>query len=229
MKKYLTSPLFTPVFFSLVWMFWMCCIFIFQYNEIPQLLDEEGILELITNLAYIPLLLAYIFSAKFFMQNRKLRIDFIVFALLGASAFLREMGIQHWLTTHDSTAFKSRFFLNPANPLSEKIVAAALLLFFFGLIVYLAVKYTRHLIVSFFKMNPTTWSIATLCTIGVVGKFFDRFPSNYKHSVGVALPEQLRMNFNIVEETSETFLPLIAAFIFLQYWLLQQKNPQISE
>lgn len=202
----------------------MCCIFVFEYDNIPGLLNkEEGPLELITNLAYIPLLLAYLLSARMFINNRELRIDFIIFVILGISAFLREMGIQHWLTSHDSTAFKSRFFLNPNNPLSEKIVAGAILLAFFGLIVYLAVKYTRHLITSFFKMNPTSWSIATLCTLGVLGKFFDRFPSNYKHSHGFALPDELRLNFNIVEETSETFLPLVAAFIFLQYWLLHKK------
>lgn len=225
MKKYLTSPLFTPVFFSLVWLLWMCCIFIFEYDNLAGLLNKDsGLLEIITNLAYIPLLLAYIFYARAFMHNRGSRIDFAVFVCLGIAAFLREMGIQHWLTSHDTTAFKSRFFLNPNNPLSEKIVAGAFLLLFFGLIVFLGIKYTKHLIESFFKMNPTTWSIATLCTIGIIGKFFDRFPSNYKHSSGVALPEQLRMNFNIVEETSETFLPLIAAFIFLQYWLLHKKS-----
>lgn len=226
MKKYLTSPLFVPVFFTIIWLFWMCCIFIFYYDKLPQLLASgNGPLEIITNLAYIPLLLAYIFFAKIFWQNGKSsRIDFVLFVILGISAFLREMGIQHWLASKDSTAFKSRFFLNPENPLSEKIIAGTILVLFFAVIVYLAIKYSKHLILSFFKMNPTTWSIATLCTIGVFGKFVDRFPSNFKHSYGYALPEQLRLNFNVVEETSEVFLPLIAAFILYQYWLLHKKS-----
>ena len=74
-------------------------------------------------------------------------------------------------------------------------------------------------------MNPITWSIATLCSVGVLGKFIDRFPSNYKHSVGVALPEQLRLNLQVMEETSGILLPLIAAFIIFQYWLLE-KTPR---
>lgn len=225
MKKYLTSPLFTPVFFSLVWLLWMCCIFIFEYDNLAGLLNKDsGPLEIITNLAYIPLLLAYIFYARAFMHNRGSRIDFAVFVCLGIAAFLREMGIQHWLTSHDTTAFKSRFFLNPNNPLSEKIVAGALLLLLLAMLIYLGVKYTRHLITSFFQMNPTTWSIATLCTIGVIAKFTDRFPSNYKHSHGFPLPEQLRQNIEIIEETSETLLPLIAAFVLFQYLLLHKKS-----
>ena len=224
MKKYLTSPLFTPILFSLIWLSAMCYVFAFQYDNLPLLLSEKGILEQLTNFAYIPLLIAYIFSAQFFLKNKNHQIDFIVFVLLGISLFLRELGIQHWLTTHDTTAFKSRFFLNPNNPLSEKIVAGVILLAFFGLVVYLAVKYTKHLVLSFFQMNPTTWSIATLCTIGVLGKFFDRFPSNYKRSHGFPLPEQLRQHINIIEETSEILLPLITAFILFQYLLINKKT-----
>ncbi len=225
MKKYLTSPLFAPVFFSLLWLLWLSFTFVFQYDCLQDLLNkDEGPLETITNIAYIPLLIAYICLGRFYMNNEKLRLDFVVYILLGISAFLRELGIQHWLTTHDTTAFKSRFFLNPNNPLYEKIIAGTILLLFFALIVYLAVRYTKHLVTSFFKMNPTTWSIATLCTIGVIAKFTDRFPSNYKRSYGEALPEQLRTNLEFVEETSETLLPLIAAFILWQYWLIHKKR-----
>lgn len=225
MKKYLLSPLFAPVFFSLVWLLWMCCTFIFEYDNLEALLDETGILELVTNLAYIPLLLAYIFMAKMFWNmGRSSRIDFVLFIGLGIAAFLREMGIQHWIPSRDTTAFKSRFFLNPDNPLSEKILAGALLLLLLAVLIYLGVKYTRHLISSFFKMNPTTWSIATLCTMGVIAKFVDRFPSNYKHAYSIPLPEQLRLNLEIMEETSETMLPLIAAFALLQYRMLRKSS-----
>ena len=227
MKKYLTSPLTTPISFLLIWLAWMCFIFVFQYDALPNILDEEsGYLEFITNLAYLPLLLAFICFAKtFWNKSKSSRIDFVLFVALGISAFLRENGIQHWIPSKDTTAFKSRFFLNPDNPLSEKILAGFLLLLLLAVILYLAVKYTKHLITSFFKMNPITWSIATLCSVGVLGKFIDRFPSNYKHSVGVALPEQLRLNLQVMEETSEILLPLIAAFIIFQYWLLE-KTPR---
>lgn len=226
MKKYLISPLFTPVFFTLIWLLWMCCIFVFKYNCLPDLLNETGPIEQITNLAYIPLFLAYILFAKMFWEKgRDARIDFILFVFLGMAAFLREMGIQHWLASKDTTAFKSRFFLNSENPLSEKIIAGFLLLLLVAVLIYLGAKYARRLISSFFRMNPITWSIATLCTFGVFAKFVDRFPSNYKKSHGFSLPEQLRLNLEIVEETSEIMLPLIAMFIFVQYWLLRGNKP----
>ena len=223
MKKYLTSPLFAPVFFSLIWLLWMCCTLIFAYDQLPILLEKGGVIEIITNLAYIPLLLAYVWFAKmFWQQGRSAKIDFVLFVGLGIAAFLREMGIQHWIPSQDTTAFKSRFFLNPNNPLSEKIFADALLLALLAALLYLGFKYGKHLIVTFFKMNPITWSIATLCTIGVIAKFVDRFPANYKHCTGFPLPEQLRLNIEVIEETSETLLPLIAAFIFVQYGLLRK-------
>lgn len=84
MKKYLTSPLFAPVFFSLVWLLWMCCLFIFEYDRLPELLSEEGIIEIITNVAYLPLLLAYICLAKFFWSlGAAKRIDFVMYVSLG--------------------------------------------------------------------------------------------------------------------------------------------------
>lgn len=224
MIKYLTSPLFAPVFFSLIWLFWMCCILIFEYDNIAVLLDKEGWLEIVTNLGYIPLVAAYVFCWRAFMKNRSSMIDFAIFVGFGIAAFLREMGIQHWLTKTDTTAFKSRFFLNPNNPLSEKIVAGALLLILLAMVLYIGIKYAKHLIISFFKMNPITWSVATLCTIGVIAKFTDRFPSNYKHAHGFRLPEQLRLNLELIEETSETLMPLIAAFVIFQYWLINRKK-----
>ena len=98
MTKYLTSPLFTPVFFSLLWLFWMCCILISNYDNIPALFDKDGVLEVVTNLAYIPLVAAFIFCWRAFMKNRSSITDFIIFIGFTIASFLREMGIQHWLT-----------------------------------------------------------------------------------------------------------------------------------
>lgn len=98
-----------------------------------------------------------------------------IFLFLAICALLREEGIQHHLSRTDTTPFKSRFFLNPNNPLSEKIVFGLVLLVVAGAVAYLAVKYSKHLVQSFFKFNPVTWSIAVLCTVGVCAKIVDRF------------------------------------------------------
>lgn len=224
MKKILVSPFFVPTFFALVWLSWVCVLFVFGYDNLPYILEEHGPLEIVTHWAYAPLLLTFLATAYYFIKNNQ-KLDFALFVLFGITAFLRELGAQHWLASRDTTAFKSRFFLNPNNPLSEKIIAGAILIALVAIIIYLAKKYGKHLVVSFFKMNATTWSVATLCTFGIFGKIIDRLPANYRKANGVSLPEQMEINLKIIEETSETMLPLIAAAVLLQYVLIG-KNKQ---
>ena len=142
--------------------------------------------------------------------------------MLGIAALLREAGIQHHLTATDSTPFKSRFFLNPNNPISEKILYGAVLFIIFGEILYLAFKYTKHLIVSFFKLNTLTWSIATFCTVLVFAKFADRFPSNWRHH-DHQLSREFIYVWSLLEESSEMFLPYLVIIIFTQYHLLKKR------
>ena len=224
MKKYILSPLFAPIFTLNTWLVFVCVLFVFYSDSLTDLLSEDGVLEKTTNFFYLPLLLALIFFCKPFMQNKKSKIEYGLYIFLSLAAFLREQGIQHWLTTTDTTAFKSRFFLNPNNPLEEKIVAGFLLILFASVLVYFAKNCAHHLIKTFFQMNTLTWSIATLCTWGVFIKFVDRFPSNYKKYMDTPLPADIKVNLNLIEETGEMFLPVIAAIILGQYWLLHKKE-----
>lgn len=145
--------------------------------------------------------------------------------MLGVAALLREAGIQHHLTKTDTTPFKSRFFLNPNNALSEKILYGAVLLIIFGTLIYFAVKYAKKLIITFFKKDTITWSVATFCTILVFSKFADRFPSNYRHAHNLeSLPRSLIDIWSLLEESSEIFLPLIVVIIFIQYHFFKKEN-----
>ena len=153
--------------------------------------------------------------------------DWLVYFLLSVCALLREAGIQHHLSSTDTTPFKSKFFLNPENPLYEKIVFGIVLLLVFGMVIYLAVKYTKHLVTSFFKMNTVTWSTAVLCCDLVFAKFADRFPGNWRHAHdGLSLPREQIEIWSLLEESSEIFLPLTAFIILWQYHLLlKSKQP----
>ena len=102
------------------------------------------------------------------------------------------------------------------------MVAGLILLIVLAVVIFMAVKYGKHLIISFFKLNPTTWSIATLCTLGVFGKFVDRFPSNYERYTGSDLAQALKDTLEVVEETSEMFLPFTASIILWQYWIIKK-------
>ncbi len=222
MKKYFLSPFFTPVAFSLCWGVMLAIVLLF-FPEYKFKITEDGqILEFLTNLGYISMLAALLILSKDFSTKMT---DWGIYLFLGIAAFLREAGIQHHLSRTDSTPFKSRFFLNPDNPLSEKIIFGLILLIIFGTLLYLAIKYSKHLVVSFFKLNTITWSTATFCTVLVFAKFADRFPGNWRHMHdGVSLPRNQVEIWSLLEESSEVFLPYLVVIILLQYHLFQNKK-----
>lgn len=221
MKKYFLSPLFMPVVISLLWLGMMDVIFAFFPQTLPAVAQNGGLIEKITHVLYVLMLGFFVLYYKDFFRIRS---DYFIFVFLGICAFLREAGIQHHLTTHDSTPFKSRFFTNPANPLSEKIVFGLVLLLVFGLVIWLAVRYGRYLITSFLKFRLIGWSAAVLCTMLVVAKFVDRFPSNFKHYTGERLNPVMINNLMLIEETGEMLLPLIVIIFLTQYHVLQQER-----
>ena len=63
-----------------------------------------------------------------------------------------------------------------------------------------------------------------MCTIGVASKILDRFPANYRKSTGVELSENTYAIMQLVEESSEMFLPYLAIFIIIQYHLELKKR-----
>ena len=222
MKKYFLSPFFTPVAFSLCWGVMLAIVLLF-FPEYKFKITEDGqILEFLTNLGYISMLAALLILSKDFSTKMT---DWGIYLFLGIAAFLREAGIQHHLSRTDSTPFKSRFFLNPDNPLSEKIIFGLILLIIFGALLYLAIKYGKHLVVSFFKLNTITWSTATFCTVLVFAKFADRFPGNWRSAHNdVSLPREQIEIWSLLEESSEVFLPYLVVIILLQYHLFQNKK-----
>lgn len=139
-----------------------------------------------------------------------------LFIMLFICALLREMGIQHWLATKDTTAFKLRFFSNPNNPISEKIVAGLILVVVISVVIYLLIYYIPKTIKGFFKMNPLSWSIVTLGGVGIVGKTIDRLPANLR-GAGYNLEPIWIAWLKLFEETSEFCLPLICAVAVFQF------------
>lgn len=223
MKKIFLSPFFTPVVFTLCWGL-MLAVVLLCFPEQKFLITEDGqIIELITNIGYVLMFAALLFYSKDYVNKIT---TWGIYLFLGLCAFLREAGIQHHLSRTDTTPFKSRFFLNPNNPWGEKIIFGLILLLVFGAIIYLAVKYSRHLIVSFFKLNTVTWSTAVLCSTLVFAKFADRFPGNWRKSHdGMLLPRGQIEIWSLLEESSEMFLPYLVIIILAQYHLsLKTKN-----
>lgn len=221
MKKIFLSPFFTPIAFAVIWGALIAVVLAF-FPEQKFLITQEGqILEIFTNIGYVLMLAAMMYFAQDYSDKIT---SWGIYLFLGMCAFLREAGIQHHLSKTDTTPFKSRFFLNPNNPWGEKIVFGLVLIVIFAAIIYLAVKYTKFLISSFFKLNTVTWSTAVLCTVLVCAKFADRFPSNWKKAHdNVPLPVNQFETWALLEEGSEMFLPYLVIVIMWQYHLLCKK------
>ena len=222
MKKLFLSYLFTPITFTLVWSLLIFVVLAF-FPEQKFIITQEGeIIEIFTNIGYILMLATMMYLAKDYTDKIT---SWGVYLFLGMCAFLRETGIQHHLSKTDTTPFKSRFFLNPNNPWGEKVVFGLVLLVIFAALVYLAVKYSKFLITSFFKLNTVTWSTAVLCTVLVCAKFADRFPSNWRKAHdGVYLPQNQIEIWSLLEESSEMFLPYLVILIMWQYHLIKNKK-----
>lgn len=221
MKKLFLSPFFSPLFYMVAWGILLAVVLMFFPEQKFAITVDGAIIDICTYTGYALMLIAMLCFVKDFKDKI---ICWTIYFMLGIAALLREAGIQHHLTDTDSTPFKSRFFLNPNNPLSEKLIYGAVLLIIFGALVYIGVKYAKHLIVSFFKMNTITWSIATFCTVLVFAKFADRFPANWRHIKHLdELPRDFIDIWSLLEESSEMFLPYLVIIIFVQNHLLKKQ------
>lgn len=218
MKKIFLSPYFTPLFLMSGWVGMVLAIMISPANR-SEIIEDGYLVANLTYFSYFLMILTFLWVFKLFYKENKLLYWFL-YLFLGICALLREMGIQHHLSATDSTPFKSRFFLNPNNPISEKIIYGTFLLIFFVIVFYLIFKNFKHLWVTFFQKDTITWSLAAFFFALVIGKFFDRLPSNLDHKMDIKLSSDSIDIIKLIEEVSEMFLPLIVAIVLIQYFLV---------
>ncbi|MBQ7413158.1 MAG: hypothetical protein IJV07_02660 [Alphaproteobacteria bacterium] len=196
----------------------------FFYADDPLLFYEANHgLECITYGLYILAGMTAIGFYRDFIKTDK-RSTWIALLFLWLAAFLREMGIQHWLTQHDTTAIKLRFFTNPENPLHEKIIAGALVFLVLGVAGWLLVKYFKRMIRGFFHLSPLYWSIATFGGVGLISQICDRFPSKYFKATGLRLDADTALWLKLFEEGGEACLPIIFALAFVQYHQIKKRS-----
>ena len=215
-KKFFTSFYFMPVFFLLCWGLFAGYIYLGYTGDILRFTKEGGLIEDICHIGYVSLLGVLLYLCDDYIDRIK---SWGMFLFLAMCAFLREEGLLRHLSRTDSSPFKSRFFLNPNNPIGEKIVFGAFLIIVLGAVLYLMFKYVKPVFFKFFKLDAISWSICTMCGIGLAAKFIDRFPANYRKANGVALPDDIYAIFQLVEEASEMFLPYMAIIVLVQYHL----------
>lgn len=222
LTKAFLSPFFAPLIFLLLWLGVVSGIYGFvAEDDILQQTVDGKLIDIVAKCGYLLLLVVLFTFADDYKDKMRSWGLYIFFTLI---CFLRESGIQHHLSTTDTTPFKSRFFLNPENPLYEKVIYGIILLLILFGVLYLARKYAKHLIRSFLKFDTVAWSIATLCTTGIASKVIDRFPANYHDINGGRLSENVYIFLQVLEETGEMFLPYLAMLALWQYHLSVKKR-----
>ena len=162
--------------------------------------------------------------AKDFTSDKSKLRSFSAIVFLYIIMIFRDMGAQGWLTTHDTVITKIRFFTSPNNPLYEKIIAGAVMLFIIAVFFWLLIKHIKPLVKGFVKFEAIPWTTATLLVWATITQIVDRIPAEYHKAVGVALAEPIRFAMKILEEGGESLLPLLIAIAFLQFHYIYCKK-----
>ncbi|MBE7703564.1 MAG: hypothetical protein E7Z89_05890 [Cyanobacteria bacterium SIG28] len=155
--------------------------------------------------------------AKDYMSDESKIKTYSAIVFLYIIMIFRDMGAQGWLTTHDTVVTKIRFFTSPTNPLYEKIIAGAIMLFIVLVFLYVLIKNIKTLTKGIINFEPVSWTSVTMFIWMIITQIVDRFPAEYCKATGVELAEPIRFAMKILEEGGESLLPLLIAIAFLQY------------
>lgn len=219
-SKMFLTPYFAGCFVIIAMVIYFVLSYIFSLKFGFFDIEEIGITEVLTYLFYGVGLGVALCHFNDFSDKKPV---FFAFLFLWLTAFLREMGIQHWLTSHDTVVTKTSFFLNPNNPLYEKLIAGFLMLLAIGIFAWVVIKYFKKLIEGIIKFYPVQWTFITFVVFAIITQIADRFPANYLKATGMGLSSHCSFVLKILEEGGESILPLLFAIAIVQYSITRKK------
>lgn len=210
------SPFFAGIFIVIAMFIYYTVCYAFSFNFGFFDIEEVGVTEVTTYLFYGFAAGVAVCCAKDFW-NTPDRSTFCALMFLWCSALFREMGVQHWLTSHDTVVTKSRFFTNPSNPLHEKIVAGLLMGLVIAVLIFVVCKCFKRLVAGLRRYDAVPWTSMVFVIFAILTQIVDRLPANYMKATGVALSDHTLFICKIFEEGGESLLPLLFAIALLQY------------
>lgn len=218
LKRWFLSPLFAPVVCFCAATTIINIILTFFPKSVVSVTKDWGAVDSVTHAGYVLLYVTLLLLFNDFRNERKLT-DYFIYVFLAFSAHARELGIQRWLTESGGSAFKTRYMLDPNNPLATKWIVVAMFAAVIGAAGYVLYKYARYLYRGFFRTDTLTWSILSLGVWGVFSKFVDRLCNGV---IGKRLhfSDAVAHNVTVTEEVVESFLPVIGAIVLWQFHLL---------
>lgn len=211
--KFWFAPVVTAVVFVLSYLVGFGCF----SGHVADFTADGGVVDCLSFAGYAALLFTFWRCRKSFETPFEKR-SLAMFVFFAVAAALREAGIQHWLASRDTTAFKIRFLTNPDNPLGEKIIAFALLAAMAGLFAYAMFLWLIPAFKGLFKKYAGSTTVITLLSVGALCKIADRTHGNLaKH--GIILPRDgfAFQALEIAEESLEMMLPYLGIVAVLQF------------
>ena len=223
-KDLITKPYFGGLFLAtgMLLYFAICyiCRAIFGIFDV----EEVGATETLTYLFYGFGAGIIFSSAKDILADKSRFNSFCAIVFLYIVMIFRDMGAQAWFTTHDTVITKIRFFTSPNNPLYEKVIAAAMMLFITAVFLYVFIKHIKPFFKGLIKFEPVSWTIGVLFVWTIITQIFDRFPAEFLKHTGISLVEPTKFAMKIMEEGGESLLPLLIAIAFIQFCRLYCKK-----
>ena len=185
-----------------------------MYSGNPgNLLDENGIIEIASALGYF-LCAAYILYKGKVCYLIKYHYFFMLVILFG----LRELDFDKRFTTMG--ILKSRFYLSPEVPLTEKLVGFLVI----GLLIYIVFSIIKNHFKPFIKniRDNLTLSFSIMASIAllIVSKTLDGF-SRKMGDLGVTISQEVSSSISAAEEFLELGIPifmLLSFHIFFKRW-----------
>ena len=156
------------------------------------------------------------------------RFTWCALLLLAVFCFLREMGFQHWLTSHDTTALKISFFHNPTAPLHEKVIAGIIMVTVYGTALVLFAANLPRMVKGFFRGIPLYWTIATFGAAGILSQVCDRLPAKLLKYRGIELGDTALLWLKLFEEGLEATLPVLFMLALWQYRCSKRRRGMLT-
>ncbi len=216
-RHFILSKQFSLIFtiFVLLIYYLISCCFIFEYGFFD--IEKTGTTEVLTYLFY-GVGLGITLSNTPLLLCEQTRRNFYELLILWTAALLREMGIQHWLTSHDTVVTKFRFFTNPANPLYEKVIAAILFFIVIYILLSILIRNFKYLINGLtIRIKPVCITVTVFIALAILTQIADRYPAMYLKEHGISLSQQVLFILKIFEEGGESILPLLFGVGIYQY------------
>jgi hypothetical protein len=143
-------------------------------------------------------------------------------ALLSILFGLRELDVNKRLTAESVT--KINYYLDPAVPLTERLIAAVVILVIVVGVLAYVIGYGPRLWRAVRSGSAAGISVLTVVVLMPATKVADRLPNRLKEAGILEVPGSAKRLSGTLEEMLELALPIIMLIAFLQYWRAARKT-----